>query len=252
MPSTYDVPPGVNKLRLAVISDIHGNLEALSAVLADVAAKGIEEIICLGDLVNYGPNPNEIVGMLKNRGVPCVQGNHDLAVTLSLSDDQVRVGPGRDPGVEIGNYRWTCQALDQGNKVFLRELPRQLTLSIGPGKIFAFHASPWSLTHYPSPEQLTVIAEMAEKRESAGVVLLGHTHVPRAESIGDVLLCNPGSVGRPKDGDNSATYGILDWDDHPSFQVIRIAYDVQRVVLRTLDCGLPPELAFALLEAREI
>jgi len=231
----------------AVLSDVHANLEALEAVLADVERRGARDRICLGDFVGYGASPNECMSLLCPQIEAAVLGNHDDAAV-------------RPAGVESFNpdaaraARWTARALAPEHRDYLTRLP--LTVAWRGARLA--HASPsdpgsWSYVFRPSE----AVREMASCAEP--LCLVGHSHVPgtfeikgaRAtytrtplvEGVRDrrYLLVVP-SVGQQRDGDPRA--GYLLWDDVAStFEHVRLEYDMERAVERILEAGLPDYLA---------
>jgi predicted phosphodiesterase len=203
-------------MRIAVISDIHANLHALEAVLAAIAAEPVDELWCLGDLVGYGPRPNECVALVREHASLCLVGNHDLAVVERL-DLRLFMGPAGAAA------RWTQTVLDEEARSFLLALE---PTGRGDGVALA-HGSPrdpiWEyVLSEPAAE-----AAFAATREP--LVLVGHSHVALAIALdergvsggtaeggtevelpGRRHLLNPGSVGQPRDGDPRAAWLVID------------------------------------------
>jgi diadenosine tetraphosphatase ApaH/serine/threonine PP2A family protein phosphatase len=235
----------------AVISDIHGNLEALEAVLGDVP-DGAEEIYCLGDVIGYGASPNECCELVRSFEMPVISGNHDLAVT-DLSTDLSWFNP-----VAAAAIEWTRDQLVQDNAEFLRTRPRTL-LSAGTLFVHGSVRNPdeYILNGAVARENLTILtADYPEVR----VCFFGHTHVktivPSPDgpfagsddtldlSSGGPYLVNPGSVGQPRDGDTFASYVLVE----DAGGGIRIAYrfveyDVEKAQDKIRAAGLPGMLA---------
>jgi predicted phosphodiesterase len=235
-------------MRVAVVSDIHSNLHALEAVLAALARDPPDELWCLGDVVGYGPRPNECCALVKERAEICLAGNHDLAVRgdLDLFDF------GGDAGVALA---WTRAVVDDATDAFLAGLEPEGTRA----GVALYHGSALDPVW-----EYVLSGEVAEATiRSAGVplVLVGHSHVAliAAELDGAVgggpaaagtevdlrggnFLVNPGSVGQPRDGDPRAAYLLLDLDaSRASFR--RVEYDVARTQAEIIDAGLPRSLA---------
>jgi diadenosine tetraphosphatase ApaH/serine/threonine PP2A family protein phosphatase len=235
-------------MRVAVVSDIHGNLHALEAVLADVAAHAVDEVWCLGDVVGYGPRPNECCDLVRERATISLCGNHDLAVLGALD-------VGEFSGDAAAAARWTAAVLGEEQRDWLSSLQplgrrREAQL---------FHASP------RDPVWEYVLSEAAAlaglRATDAPLVLVGHSHVALALAWhGDLIegglapaettvelaparwLVNPGSVGQPRDGDPRAAWLLLDEQEHrASFQ--RVVYDVERTQEEIRERGLPDALA---------
>jgi predicted phosphodiesterase len=239
-------------MRVAVISDIHANLHALHSVLAEVDVEAPDQVWCLGDLVGYGPRPNECCAVVRERATVCLVGNHDLVALggISIADFNPEAAAAA---------RWTQGALDDASRAFLETLAP----SAGLEQAQLFHASArdpvWEYV-------LTDEAALATlELTTAPVVLVGHSHVALTVSRGDDglvagglapagtghpiedtrRLLNPGSVGQPRDGDPRAAWLLLDFDAmFASFR--RVAYPVERTQRELEDAGLPHSLALRL------
>jgi diadenosine tetraphosphatase ApaH/serine/threonine PP2A family protein phosphatase len=244
----------------AVISDIHGNLEALQAVLDDVP-EGVDAIYCLGDVIGYGASPNECCDLVREMEMPTISGNHDLAVT-DLNTDLSWFNPVAAAAVE-----WTRSVISPENAEFLLSRPR--TMREGPS-LFV-HGSPRDPDEYildaaGARENLALLeADYPDVR----VCFFGHTHVktvaPSPEGLaddeepGEVLtlpdsgpyLVNPGSVGQPRDGDRSASYVLAEVSPDGARVAYRaVAYDVEKAQAKIRTAGLPPILADRLSRGR--
>lgn len=235
-------------MKIAVVSDVHSNLHALEAVLAEVDAEGFDALWCLGDVVGYGPRPNECVALLQQRAAICLAGNHDLVVTGKIS---LATFAG-DAGAAAA---WTQEALDETARAYLDSLLPQAT---APGAEL-FHGSP------RDPVWDYVLSESAALASfgltTAPLVLVGHSHVALeladdgAEVRGDQApagtvvelagarrLLNPGSVGQPRDGDPRAAWLAVDNEAHrATFR--RTEYPVGRTQTEMREAGLPEVLA---------
>jgi predicted phosphodiesterase len=235
-------------MRVAVVSDIHSNLHALEAVLAAIDAEAPDELWCLGDLVGYGPRPNECCAVIAKRADVCLVGNHDLAVrgTIDLAEF------GGEAGVAA---TWTREVLDPEAKKLLDSLEPQ---GAAHG-VALYHGSArdpvWE--YVLSDEAAFVTIALA----NVPLVLVGHSHVAlqialsgeeirggaapagtELELAGVQALLNPGSVGQPRDSDPRAAYLLLDLEaQRASFR--RVKYDVERTQREMRDAGLPELLA---------
>jgi len=235
-------------MRVAVISDIHGNHHALQAVMDDLGRDPADAIWCLGDLVGYGPRPNECCATVAESAAICLVGNHDLGVTgrIDLED----FSPDAAAAAE-----WSREVLTSEAR---RYLERGVT-STTADRAELFHASPRDpVWEYILTDEA---ARAAMELTSAPVVLVGHSHVAFAyggngRHLGESLapadtevdlaggrwLLNPGSVGQPRDGDPRAAYVVLDFD-HNRARFHRVQYPVERTQEEILDAGLPETLA---------
>lgn len=221
-------------MRTLVVSDLHGNWPALEAV----AAVPHESVLCLGDIVGYGPQPGECLRWARANGAEIVQGNHDRAV----ADD---VPPRCRP-----DFEWLAaaaagiarQQLDDEEKGFLRALPRTRRLVLDGRRVLMVHATPADpLYCYLAPDPEEWRAAVAEI--DADILLVGHTHLPFHFQFEGVHVLNPGSVGQPKDGDPRAAYAII---EDGVARLERVSYPVERTVESLQASGVGPAAAKAL------
>ncbi|MBI3964090.1 MAG: metallophosphoesterase family protein [Chloroflexi bacterium] len=238
-------------MRIAVISDIHANLAAFEAVIADFGE--VDEVWCLGDVIGYGPDPNECVERL--RRLPrfvCLPGNHDYAA-LGLIDVRDFNPVARTAAI------WTREQLTDENASYLERLPQTLVRD----DFFLVHASP----RQPIWEYVLEESQAAENLAffDTPYCLLGHSHIPLVfrerpnqsrnpmgrfmgkpgieVSLGDErMIINPGSVGQPRDRDARAAYGLIDLEER-TFEFRRVEYDIAATQRKMADAGLPKPLA---------
>jgi putative phosphoesterase len=227
--------------RLAIISDIHGNLPALEAVLADIEAQGLTEIFHLGDLVGYNPFPNETVALIAERGIPGITGNYDQAVLAQVPDPMGELLNARITPLGREIYAWTVQAVNQTTREFLAAQPRHRSLARGRWRLLLTHGSPRHIKDYVRPawpdEMIgDLLGEVAED-----ILLTGHTHIPVVRQVGGKWLINPGSVGFPKDGNPRAAYAVLACGQELHVSIRRVEYDLDRTVQALVEHGLPPQ-----------
>ena len=235
-------------MRLAVISDIHGNLEAFKEVLSDIDKCRIDTVVCLGDNIGYGPEPDQVVSLIRERNIPCVLGNHELGVIdpeyLSWFNSNARK-----------SLKITAQLLSAENMHFISGLEPAL---ICYECRFVHGFPPDSATTYLfeiSKEDLLNVFDQAKEK----LCFIGHTHTLEIISFdGHTLkhsvltkttqtlhkdhqyIINIGSVGQPRDGNNNAKYVIWDRSEY-SLEVKFIPYDINRVVQKIQAAGLPAE-----------
>jgi len=218
-------------MQVAVLADVHGNLPALQAVLKDVDRAASEEVWCAGDLVGYNPWPTEVLEVLRGRKVRAIRGNHDRAV---LSGDTSSFNEAASAAV-----RWTRIVIAPWAVGYLKGLEDRARGSLADAVVAMYHGSPRDDDEYVFPwaahEELLALAR-------ADVVLLGHTHLPFVFRSGARLVANPGSVGQPRDGDPRASWGLLD-TARRTFELRRVAYDIDAVANGIRRAGLPPPLA---------
>lgn len=224
-------------MKIVLISDIHGNLEALNAVLRELKKIKIKNIYCLGDISDYGGSSNECIEIIRKNKITCIQGNHDLnAVTLERLEwfnEMAQVS------VKITN-----KLLTEKNKKFLLNLPKKLEIE----NLFLVHGSPRDyLYEYIYPDTEDDIFEELVKIAKKQIIAMGHTHTPFIKKIGNKLVINPGSVGQPRDGNNKASFCILD-NKKLKAEIIRVKYDVKKAADKIMKIGMPHFLAERLFE----
>ena len=240
-------------MRIAVLSDIHSNLAALEAVQNDLPA--IDEVWALGDIVGYGPQPNEVIRSLQAMGARSVLGNHDGAAIGTVDP--------RDFNPEAATaIAWTATVIDDNSRAYLATLPEIRC----DGELTAVHGSPRD----PVWEYIVSASVAAENLGAfeTKLCLFGHTHLPivfragegEVETVraaprepimldGQRCLINPGSVGQPRDGNPAASYLLLD-PESGSVEFRRVAYEVERTQRLIQDADLPPRLAERLAYGR--
>jgi predicted phosphodiesterase len=243
-------------MRYALISDIHGNLPALDAVLRHIDAQPrVGAVYHLGDLVGYGPWPNEIVEQLRDRSIAGVAGNYDSTVATDYTHCGCRSESPRQEELAHVSFEWTRLHILPATKQVLAGLPFRLDLKPRGGHasgptVSLVHATAVNnlvyLTEDRSDEFLANIARQANVR-AGDVLCFGHTHKPWNRTVSGVHFVNTGSVGRPKDGDWRAGYVLLDVGDgsQPKIDVqfVRVEYDVEAAARAITEAGLPEEFA---------
>ncbi|HET6617411.1 MAG TPA: metallophosphoesterase family protein [Gemmatimonadota bacterium] len=238
--------------RCALLADIHGNLPALEAVLADVQERGLDAAYHLGDLVGYAPWPDEVVARLAEAGIPGVAGNYDSTVATGAPHCGCRAETPEEEALAHESYAWTLAHVSAATRARLRALPFRIDLRPGGGhhsgpSLRLVHGAPTLNTLYWDASRSDDFArKMAEKlgAHEGDAVAFGHTHVPWKREIDGILFANAGSVGRPKDGDPRASWAIAAWDGG-RFDVrhVRTEYDVERAAAAILESDLPGAFA---------
>ncbi|MFN6992011.1 MAG: metallophosphoesterase family protein [Fervidobacterium sp.] len=208
----------------------------------------MEEIYFLGDLVGYGPNPNEVIEIIRNKGITTVTGNYDDAVGYEKSSCGCSYSPGRETQVGDESLDWTIHVTTKENKEFLRNLPNKLSIEIEGIKILLVHGSPLNyLLEYVKPSTSSERLKIITQQLSEDIVINGHTHLMMARHINGKTVLNPGSVGRTKDCKPGATYLILNLDNGTFwYEFVHVNYNIKAVVEKIVEAGLPIELGTVL------
>ncbi|MFW5946611.1 MAG: metallophosphoesterase family protein [Candidatus Natronoplasma sp.] len=223
-------------MKTLLISDIHGNYEALKEVLAE---EKYDRLYCMGDIVDYGPSPEECIKELLHRADVVIRGNHDNAVATGA--DCGCSYEIKDLSEEVRSI--TKDLLSEESMEYLRNLPFEEEKD----DFFFTHASKGDLYKYLKPDTLEEeFTDFSEVEQD--IVLLGHTHIPMERKIKGKRFINPGSVGQPRDGDVRASYAILE-NDEVEFK--RKEYDIKNVKKKLDEKGFP-ERTKRILEAGKI
>ncbi|WP_417372121.1 metallophosphoesterase family protein [Gelidibacter japonicus] len=220
--------------KIALISDIHGNLPALEAVLEKLGQYKPDEWICLGDVVGYGPHPKECINMIRERNIPCLLGNHDAGVSGLVS-----VNHFRDPNRRL--IKITQNLLSEGEMDWLKNLPYKIS-----------HNSSWVAAHSSpiEPEKWNYVDSAFKARDildniEQDICFIGHTHIPSlvSEKIGTFnfikglkYLINPGSVGQSRDSDYRASCCIVDIEKW-KVDFYRVEYNSDKVISELVKLG---------------
>jgi predicted phosphodiesterase len=244
-------------MRIAIISDIHANQEALEAVLKDIETQHVDQIVCLGDVIGYGANPNECVALIKQHCPTILLGNHDAAAVGTLSTQYFNIH------AKIA-IEWTSEHLTQETREFIEKLP--LTKVVDD--LTFVHATPYEpkMWYY-----ITSLEEAAFNFQffDTTICFVGHTHIPMIIVLsekkevyvhqGDRIdygsftntrfLINVGSVGQPRDRNSKSCYGIID-TDKKTYGYQRVEYDLPKTQAKMRKIKMPDFLVTRLVEGR--
>src|SRR5215213_2359848 len=215
---------------VAVVTDVHANLAALQAVLARIDELDIDSIYCGGDLVGYGPHPNEVCALIEARQIPTIYGNYDYAIARDLKDCGCAYRDEHDRELGQLSVEWTLEHTDQPSKDFMRDLPFDLRFELAGRRVRLVHGSPRKVNEYLFADKPAKTFERIAAGADCDVLVFGHTHKPWVREYGGVLFVNCGSVGKPKDGDPRAGFAVLsEGDKHPEAAIERVPYDAEAV-----------------------
>jgi putative phosphoesterase len=233
-------------MNIAVISDMHGNLIALDTVLNDIAQRGIEQIVCLGDVASLGPQPREVLARLQALGCPVVMGNTDAR----LLDPQLKEQPDEDSRNMQEVQHWCAQQLSSGDQEYIRTFQPTIEVPLPAGKtMLCFHGSPRSFNEIvkattPDEDLDTIFSGI-----KSDILIGGHTHVQLFRRYRDMLLLNPGSVGLPMDGVPPmdgilnaawAEYAIIHAEGNAlDVEMLRVPFDVHALLEVARSSDMP-------------
>jgi len=236
---------------VALLTDVHGNLPALQAVLADAQAQRATAVWNLGDFLGYGPFPEQVVRSLRAVGAVSILGNYDAKV-LAFPEKAARWRKKKAPKKYLA-FRWAYEQLSPDSRDYLASLPPQRRLQADGVRVLLVHGSPDAIDEALSPqtpdERLAELAQAADAR----LIACGHSHQPFVRSLRDVMFVNPGSVGRPEGGDWRACYALVELGGgRLAAELRRVEYDVQAVVAAVRKAGLPNDFERMLLEGKSL
>lgn len=230
-------------MRIAILSDIHSNLEALEAVLKHIKSQKIQTIWAAGDIIGYGANPNEVIQLLQKEKAVVIAGDHDKQVLtlneLSWFNEYAQQA-----------LIYSSKALTQENKSFLKTLKETYEETIDDRKIFMVHGSPNDHLKeyvYAKTPDINLLAML--NKAKADILIIGHTHQPFVRRIAGRLVVNVGSVGQPRDFSSDSEYCILD-PQYMQAKIHRVKYDIGAAAKKIISAGLHHYLADRLFQGR--
>lgn len=232
---------------IGIISDIHANVIALEAVLEELTRKGAETILCLGDLIGYGPSPNETLDLIRSSGVLCTIGAADERIAF----DFARSGMPRE-GVADTTLEWTRTVIEPRHVSFLRDLPVQQRIKTPAGRLRFFHGSPETPTQRLNLNQDPVSLSKMLELNRCSILTCGGSHVPFFRKAPNGWVINPGSVGLSLNGEPGADYALITFDTqgNASIEMDKVEYDFAAVAFDIIAWGLPPMIAEAVQQGR--
>ncbi len=238
-------------MRIALIGDVHANLPALDAVISHASHQHIEDIWNLGDFVGYGAYPDEVVKELRRIEATSILGNYDrkvLRVETKIGDWASHKMPHK-----LLAFTWAFDHLSKTNRAYLQSLPEERLIPVMGFLVLMTHGSPISRNEHLSPDTPVERLRGLTHTTNANIILCAHSHQAFKRRVDDVWFVNPGSVGRPDDGDPRASYAIITFDaggfkcDH-----FRVAYDVEKAVAAINAANLPIEFAQMARQGRSL
>ena len=240
-------------MKYALISDIHSNLPALEAVLVDVEGReDVGAIYHLGDLVGYAPWPNETVAVLEEWGIPGIAGNYDSTVATDYKHCGCKADSPKAEELSHLSYEWTRAHVSPETKRVLGKLPFRIDLRPMGGhksrpQLVLVHGTPTLNTLYwteDRPDSFCIKMAKAAGVREGDLIAFGHTHKPWHREVAGIHFLNTGSVGKPKDGDWRAGYGLVEAEEEVrAVEFVRVEYDIEKAVDGILESELPDEFA---------
>ena len=232
---------------IGIISDVHANVIALEAVLEELKNKGADTILCLGDLIGYGPSPNETIDLIRSAGVLCTIGAADERIAF----DFARSGMPRE-GVADTTLEWTRTVIEPRHVNFLRDLPVQQRVKTPAGRLRFFHGSPETPGRRLNLNQDPVTLGKLLEANRCNILVCGGSHVPFFRRTQTGWVINPGSVGLSLNGEPGADYALVTFDEHnrADIHMDKVEYDFAAVAFDIIAWGLPPMIAEAVQQGR--
>jgi putative phosphoesterase len=238
-------------MRVAIFSDIHANLPALEAVLADIAATGVDRRYVLGDLVGYAPWPNEVLERPQGEGIPVVMGNYDDGTGFDRGEGGCAYTDPIEKELGDRSFAWTKAQTIDVNKAWLRTLEPQIRFEIDGHRVLLVHGSPRRINEYLYEDKPDATFARIAAGAHADVIICGHTHRPYDKTVAGTRFVNVGSAGKPKDRDPRACWALVETAPgvvHVEFR--RVEYDVEAAARAVEASELPSEFGDQLREAR--
>lgn len=223
-------------MRIAIISDSHGNLSALDAVLEDLALNGpFDEVLMGGDVAYGGPFPRECIERIVDLGYRTVRGNTDQMIVDAAS------------GTEDPHGRWVIEQLEQRHIAFLESLPVQVEVDVEEGRTLGLvHATPWSIYDSVTPDLDDEAFERMLTEAGTDALAYGHIHLQHQRNLAQGMVVAVGSLGLPFDGDQRAMYTIIEASSRSwNVEFHRVNYDLQRAIREARESGSPNGEGFA-------
>lgn len=231
--------------QITIFGDIHANLPALEAVLADIEQRGLTNLYCLGDLVGYGTFPNEVITVIRERNIPTLMGNYDQGVGQDSDDCGCAYKTAEAKALGERSIAWSNAHTTPENKQYLRQLAEHIPVQLGQLNILLVHGSPRRINEYLYEDRPEANLERLFAGLGADVLVCGHTHLPYHRVLGSGRqVINAGSVGKPKDNNPQAGYLILTAEDGKlQVEFVRVPYDVERAAQAIEATDMPNEFA---------
>ena len=240
-------------MKIGIISDIHGNLPGLEACFRLLTEEGVDQIVCLGDLVQFGPYPSEVIDFLQLKGIDSVQGNCDRAVAKGRGStgDSFDIVYWEQMASDL--LEWTADQLTPQQKKYLRKLPAELRYSVGSVRILCVHGLPGNICGCMEQNMSKEVYSFILKKNKCDILLVGHTHEMFLKPVNSRLIINPGSVGGGTIPEES-TVAILNVNEENTTASVswhRIHFDMELYEKKYRHQGLPETFLKCVLLGRD-
>ena len=231
--------------QITIFGDIHANLPALEAVLADIDQRGLKNLYCLGDLVGYGTFPNEVITAIRERNIPTLMGNYDQGVGQDSDDCGCAYKTAEAKALGERSIAWSNAHTTPENKQYLRQLVEHIPVQLGELNVLLVHGSPRRINEYLYEDRPEASLERLFVELEADVLVCGHTHLPYHRVLGSGRqVINAGSVGKPKGNNPQAGYLILTANGRElEAEFVRVPYDVERAAQAIEATDMPNAFA---------
>lgn len=235
-------------MKIGIISDIHGNYDALTVVIEEMKSAGVDLIVNAGDNVGYSPFPDECVRLLKRENIAGVMGNYDEAVGFKLSSCGCGNACEALEVIQQASLKWTQDCVSDDTREYLCGLPRNLQIETDFGNILIMHGHMYK-KEYIFEYNEKKFAEIA-RCSRAPLIIMGHTHLPSCMTVDGTVFVNSGSVGKPVDNDPRASYAIAEMGEQIQVDLFRTEYPVEQNIKALEEAGLPGIIGEWLREGR--
>lgn len=215
-------------MKIVFLADIHGNANALEAVLKDIETRNVDKVFVLGDICYRGPEPQRSLDLVRELNTEVIKGNADEWVVRGVQQGEVPA-----QALELMNKErdWTLSRLDLGSIDYLQSLPSELKIELGGLRIHAYHATPQSLFDIVLPDESEDTLIESQMVHEADLYVYAHIHKPFIRYTKGKCIINTGSVGLPFDGLSKASYAMVEFNgNHYQTAIIRVEYDVDKVI----------------------